>query len=356
MIDVAAIKGSADLKLLVSDNVTLRKTANTRGGEYHGPCPFCNGTDRFWVHPYYNGGEWKCRACGKGGDAIKYLMERDSIGFLDACGELERRFGLQPITTRPHLVQIVADEPSASWRQKAMVITAECMCSLWSDGLLASNGLAYLHSRGLKNDTITTFLLGFSAPERKQTEQTDDGQIVERWGQWKHGMWVPHGVTIPALGADGQLWAVNVRQPKGEKYRGVVGSKLSALRGRLSGKPVLILTEGDFDMMLTWQEAGDLVDVATFGSAAAGLGDRWLPYVLRYQRVLLAYDNDEAGNEGAARIMKSLARAERVRMPLAASEGKDISDLHRAGGNLRSWVSMLLAVGGARWQAEEVTA
>lgn len=135
---------------------------------------------------------------------------------------------------------------------------------------------------------------------------------------------MPHGVTMPAIGADGQLWAINVRQPKGDKYRGIAGSKLTVLRGRLTGKPDLLLVEGDFDMMLAWQEAGDLVDVATIGSAAAGLGDRWLSYVLRYQRVFLAYNNDEAGGNCAERL-KWLARAERVRVPLAATAGGGIS-------------------------------
>lgn len=59
-------------------------------------------------------------------------------------------------------------------------------------------------------------------------------------------------------------------------------------------------------------------------------------------RLLVAYDIDDAGEKGAGK-WGWMARATRVRLPLAEGEGKDITDLWRAGGDLRGWVEMLLA-------------
>ncbi len=339
MVDVAAIKKSADLMALVSENVTLRRTASTRGGEYHGPCPFCGGKDRFWVQPYYDPPRWKCRGCSKGGDAIKFVQERDGLSFLDACRELERRFGLQPTATVPYVSRSVTEEPTTQWRHRATLIATECATALWCGGMLSENALAYLRSRGLHDETIVSFGLGYNAPNRRRT--FEDG--TENWGEYRHGLWVSAGITIPIFAVDGNIWGINVRRPKGEpKYKGISGSKLGVLMGHLGSKSVLLLSEGPFDMMLAHQECGDLIDVATLGSADVGLNGRWLPYVLRYRHVLVAYDNDVAGDEGADRILRSLARARRVRVPLAKSEGKDITDFWGRGGNLRTWIESLL--------------
>lgn len=68
----------------------LKKVAQTNGGEYAGPCPFCGGEDRFRVWPKRNS-MW-CRQCDYSGDLIDYIQERDGVGFVEACEKL----GLDP--------------------------------------------------------------------------------------------------------------------------------------------------------------------------------------------------------------------------------------------------------------------
>jgi primase-helicase-like zinc-binding protein len=64
-----------------------------RGPEYHSPCPFCGGTDRFISWPEQgNTGRYWCRQCGKRGDAIQLLRDRDGCTFVEA----KRRLGLLP--------------------------------------------------------------------------------------------------------------------------------------------------------------------------------------------------------------------------------------------------------------------
>jgi hypothetical protein len=70
------------------------------------------------------------------------------------------------------------------------------------------------------------------------------------------------------------------------------------------GEPA-ILTEGEFDALLLWQEAGDLLGMATLGSCNRGLSARALRYLLGCPRLLVAYDADAEGERGAERCSNS---------------------------------------------------
>lgn len=77
----------ADILAIIGTDTTLTKVASTRGGEWAGPCSFCGGTDRFRVHPNWQGGEWHCRGCSpdeRWHSAYDYLMKRDGLTFVEA--------------------------------------------------------------------------------------------------------------------------------------------------------------------------------------------------------------------------------------------------------------------------------
>jgi DNA primase len=159
---VGSLAASVDLFSLVGINTKLRKTAGTRGGEYHGACPLCGGSDRFWIHPRHDPPEWKCRGCGRGGDAIDYVRERDGVGFLEACAFL----GIDPGQARPdrsEAAPIVEDvePPRPEWQVKARAFVDYAVACLWSKK--GERALAYLHEhRKLSDDTIRSARLGFN--------------------------------------------------------------------------------------------------------------------------------------------------------------------------------------------------
>ncbi len=85
---------------------------------------------------------------------------------------------------------------------------------------------------------------------------------------------------------------------------------------------------------MLWQEAGDLVGMATLGSCSRGVSPKALRYLLGCPRLLVAYDVDAEGDRGAERLQRLSARMQRIRLPA----GKDVTAFWQAGGRVRDWV------------------
>ena len=146
------------------------------------------------------------------------------------------------------------------------------------------------------------------------------GQHSSRiWNVWNNGFRDRRGKKVPGKAGLVQLFSV---RPWNERLKticlGRLGDSFNKQRGRDSGF------------------YGKLVDVGTMGGAGQLLGGRWMGYLLGAQRILVAYDNDEAGDKGAGRWAAAFpGRVRRVRVP----SGTDVTDFWQAGGDVRSWVT-----------------
>jgi len=273
-------------------------------------------------------GRWHCFGCGKSGDAITWLREREGLTFQEACERLGAG-ALSPVSPRPVAPRPAQEPqdgpPSAAWQEQARKVITQGEAALWEPA--GEKARAWLSCRGFQEATLRRWRIGYNPKDQKIA-----------------GLWVERGILIP-WEAGGMVWAVNVRRPvtgeaDGPKYKAIKGSKpgLYGVDTLTAGLPA-VLVEGEFDAMLLYQEAGDLVGVATLGSASKTLGDRWLPYLLPIPTLLVAYDTDQAGENGAGALTSLTARARRIK-PLG---GKDVTDFWKEGGNLRAWVSFHLA-------------
>lgn len=156
-----------DLLALTQLDTELKHVANTDGGEWAGPCPFCGGDDRFRVwpeHPEGGGGQWWCRKCNRGGDQIAYQVDRGEITPQEA-GKLRhngdngrpearraRRSRRTPKETpKPAPVRSSTDAPPAEWQEQAVLFAGYCQDRLFAS---ANEGLDHLHARGLTDATI----------------------------------------------------------------------------------------------------------------------------------------------------------------------------------------------------------
>ena len=80
-----------DLLTLCEQDVRLQRVSNHRGGEHAGPCPSCDGDDRFHVWPAE--GRYWCRGCGKHGDTIQYLRDFRGLSFREAARLVGKQLG-----------------------------------------------------------------------------------------------------------------------------------------------------------------------------------------------------------------------------------------------------------------------
>lgn len=341
-IDTQLLINNTDLLDLVQFETELKQVASTEGGEYAGPCPFCGGHDRFRVQPYHsNGARWYCRGCGeeRWHDAIDYVMRHDSVDFITACKILgAESFSLRSQTPiqNVHKSSTPIPPPLSDWQVAAKTFLEECEQNLWeAPGIYA---LDYLHNRGLNDETIKRYKLGYN-PER----------CYESLGKWglsntensqQNQVYLPRGITIPCT-IDEKVWYIKIRQNEGQpKYLNVKGGR-SALFGadNLRGELLILLTEGEFDAILADQELGDICGIATLGSASNNLDlPTWGRYLMPAQKILVAQDSDDAGMRGSAEISKKSAQIYSVRIPVLQLGDKDITDYVLAGGNLREWI------------------
>ena len=153
---------------------------------------------------------------------------------------------------------------------------------------------------------------------------------------------LPPGVIIPWFGPHGVAGA-NVRQFHVElsaKYIMATGSRRHWLYPGLIGweswpGPVVIV-EGEFDSLLANQELSGLLPVVTLGGAKCSPADTFDAVLLgQFSRLLIAADSDDAGDE-CRKMWFEFARRRAV--PVDLPGGKDLTEAHAAGADLRSWL------------------
>ena len=204
-------------------------------------------------------------------------------------------------------------------------IVSQAEETLWSE--VGEPALNYLTGRGLTTRTIRAARLGY---------------VPGNFRQWRviEGMDVPCGITIPWF-ATGALWAVKVRRAYGApKYQQIKGGNVNGLYGadQLADQNIALFCEGEFDALLARQEVGDIAAVVTLSSATAILSLRWYAELTHCHTILVAYDQDAAGEKGANRLLSLSPRFRCIELP----DGKDITEFYMKGGDIYHWIEQTL--------------
>jgi DNA primase len=285
---------------------------------------------------------WKCwGACNTGGDAIAWLRVFSGLSFDDACHALgasdQTTFtsGGRKFARRvEHSLPKIAEPPDDDWQGTARRIVKEAQERLWSPE--GTRAMEYLRDRGLYKSTILDAKLGYVPGHYTEYQhlRTLKGARFD----------VPCGILIPWI-TDGAIWGIKVRRAAGDlKYVQVAGGNISG--GSLywaddivPGWPILF-TEGEFDALIIWQEALDLVCPVTLGACSNNLNPRWYPILSTSPLLLTLYDADEAGDKGAARLAALTPRTKRIYVP----KGKDATDYNRFAGmrGIYKWLDATL--------------
>ena len=159
MIDPSTIErilDSANISDVVSEFVTLKK----RGVNQLGLCPFHNEkTPSFTVSPAK--GIFKCFGCGKGGNSVNFIMELEQLSYPDALRWLAKKFHIE-IEEKEES----QEEKALKDERESMMIVSAFAQRYFSRFMLNENegrtiGLSYLRERGIRDDIITKFELGY---------------------------------------------------------------------------------------------------------------------------------------------------------------------------------------------------
>ncbi len=318
-----------DIVDVVSGYVQLTKRS---GSNLFGLCPFhSEKTPSFSVSPDKQ--IYHCFGCGKGGSVIGFIMEIENLSFPDAVGFLARRAGMAMPEENDH---------GESKRRERMLHLNRDAARFFHEQLKTPAGQTardYIARRGLTARTVTNFGLGFapntwsSLTDAMKQKGYSERELFEaglvRQGKSGRGVYdtFRNRLMFPVIDVRGNVIGFSGRiLDDGEpKYMNspetLVFSKshnLFALNlAKKSKSGYLILAEGNIDVASLHQ--------AGFDSAVASLGtsltDAQARLMSRYvSEVVIAYDNDGAGQKAAQRAITILEKLD-VRVRVLRMEG-----------------------------------
>ena len=341
--DVAAVNERTDIVKLVSGYLTLKKAGHDR---FVGLCPFhTEKTPSFGVSP--SKGLYHCFGCGKGGDAIGFLRDVEHLEFAEAVERLAKEAGVA--------LRYEGDTPAerrvASKRQ-ALVRANEAAFELYHRTLLEAKegeeARGYLETRGIDREVAAEFEIGYAPAypdfllrrlvkslsaellvEAGLALKDQEGNVRDRFRRRitfpvhdLSGKAVGIGARIlPGGREDGPKYLNSPETPvyrKAEVLYNLQRAKASATR---SGE--VFLVEGYTDV-IAMVRAGVTNTVATCGTA---LGEGHFRLASRFaQRMVLAFDSDDAGARAAERAFEFVERFPVQPVVLILPEGLDPAD------------------------------
>ncbi len=315
---VDRIIATADVVDVVKDFVSLSK----RGVNFLGLCPFHNEkTPSFSVSP--SKGIYKCFGCGKGGNAVNFIMEHEQLSYVEALKYLAKKYNIE-VEER----ELTPEEREQhTLRDSLMVVTAWAQ-RYFSDNLTKYSegknvGQSYLRERGIRPDVIEKFQLGYGLEERTALTQEalrggykqeflvksglsigrDDGTAFDRFNG--RVIFPIHSISGRVIGFGGRILrndaktAKYLNSPESEIYH-----KSSILYGIYFAKKTITqldkcyLVEGYTDV-IAFHQAGIENVVASSGTA---LTPDQIRLIKRFtQNVTVIFDGDAAGIKASLR-------------------------------------------------------
>lgn len=323
MIDRATVEKimeAANIVDVVSEFVTLRKS----GANYKGLCPFHEEkTPSFHVSPAR--GICHCFGCGKGGNAVSFIMEHEQMTYPEALRWLAAKYHIEI-----HERELSDEEKKEQSERESMFIVNEWASGYFED-ILHNNvdgvavGMQYFRSRGFRDDIIKKFRLGFDLNNRSALAstavskgynpdylvktglcyKTERGELIDRFAGRVIFPWV--GISGKTVGFGGRLLdsrtkGVNqkyVNSPDSEIYhkdRELYG--IYQAKKAIAKEDRVYMVEGYTDV-ISMHQCGIENVVANSGTA---LSTHQIHMLHRFtSNITLLYDGDEAGIHAAMR-------------------------------------------------------
>ena len=337
---IERILDSAKIEEVVGDFVTLKR----RGVNLIGLCPFHNEkTPSFTVSPAKN--LCKCFGCGKGGNPVHFIMEHEQLSYYEALRWLAKKYHIE-IKER----EMTDEEKREESIRESLFVINQYALQHFIDTLHESEegkaiGLSYFRHRGLRDETIKKFCLGYSFERRDSFAKkavaagykpeliaktgvcysTDDGRLQDRF--WGRVIFPVHTISGKIVAFGGRILQNNakaakyVNSPESEIYHksdhlyGLYFSKQAIIQ-----KDHCILVEGYLDV-ISMHQAGIQNVVASSGTS---LTTGQIKLIHRFTKnITLLYDGDKAGIKASIRGIDMLLEEDMNINVVLLPEGED---------------------------------
>ncbi len=342
--EIDQVRAAVNIVDVVSPYVALKRS----GPVWKGLCPFhAEKSPSFQVNP--DKGFWYCfGGCSTGGDAFKFLERVENLSFGESLERLAQMAGIT-------LTRSARDSSPAAGHRDRLYNALELAAAYYQETLAQSDhAKRYLHDRGIADDTIASFRLGYAGESFDGLANYLRRNKVEADDAFEAGILTPSDrgqtpydkmrtrIICPILDVHDRPIAFGGRLMEEVKDRpkylntaetplfskGKTFFAMSRARKSMGDTGYAAVVEGYFDVISAHQ-AGFTNVVATLGTASTPEHAELLRR--HVQRVILAFDADAAGFKAAQRASSIFEAKEMETLVLDMPRGEDPDSLLRAG-------------------------
>lgn len=341
--NVDEILAATEIDEVIGQYVTLKR----KGHQLIGLCPFHDEkSGSFTVSESRQ--MYKCFGCGKSGNAITFLMEHQSLGFIEAVKRLAHDAN---VTLKEGEGSIVKSKETIAEEEQAMKLNGQIKRLYHRLLMENADALKYLTDRGLTTETIALWELGYAPaewttvknyimdmPDKPLSLAIKLGLVVEK--DDKNRDYFYNRIIFPindengnTLSFAGRIWTEEQHARKDPKYLNGPGTfiydKSNVLFGLDKARMIIgraseaIQTEGYLDVIMSHQHGINL----TVGTCGTAVTERQVKKLVRLAKTIyIAQDGDAAGIKSTIKAIDLYytAQATDVYVIDWASEGEDL--------------------------------
>ena len=328
---IEQLKSKNDIVDVISSYAQLEK----RGGSYWARCPLpghMEKTPSFCINPV--GQFFKCFGCGRGGDVITFIMEVESLNYIEAIRYLADRAGME----MPQITAVDTEkqEQQRIQREACLAILKDA-AHFYVDNLKnpeAQPYLEYLASRGFDAKTVRRFGMGASLDYKslpnyllskgyKREDMVYCGVVSVRQETGEISDFEGRRLIVPIIDNVGNVIAFGGRvlekKPDAMKYKNTRETAIFVKNKTLyniNNLKKLKREKGDLPYVIMVEGYMDVIALSTFGfnnvvaSMGTSLTQEQAKLLLRYtDTVIISYDGDAAGQNATIRGLQILKNA-----------------------------------------------
>lgn len=345
MTDIEQIKQKINIVDFINEYVPLKKM----GRNFRANCPFhSEKTPSFYVSAERQ--VWHCFGCQKGGDVFTFLMEIERIEFVEALRDLAERTGVKLRES----YELTGEQKHKEQLYGLHQLAAEYYHYILTQHQAGERARECLKKRGIKEETIKTFLLGYAPDSWEATgkyllkkgfrydELVEAGLAIKGRGYYDRfrgrlifpirdhrGQTIAFGGRILSDRAETAKYINSPETPIYTKGNTLYGIHIT--KEAIRSKNTAILVEGEFDLLSSFQDGVSNV-VAIKGSA---LTEGQIQLLKRFtDKLIFALDSDLAGDQAARRGIEIADAANFLLKVVVLPQGKDPDECVKMGGGL----------------------